>query len=87
MSTWTPVNAMSIDHPAIDIEHDEDALRELITALRPRLADVDEREMRELVTAALREFGPVRVTTFLPILVERSIGDLRKRILATSGAP
>jgi hypothetical protein len=77
MNTWTPAKGEPVDQPAINIEQDEDALGELITAVRPRLGDVDDHEARELVAAALSQFGSVRVTSFLPILVERSIRDLR----------
>ena len=47
---------------------------ELVAALRPRLADaVGHAEVDRLVREARAALGPVRVTTYLPILVERRV--------------
>jgi hypothetical protein len=47
---------------------------ELVAALRPRLADaVGHAEVDRLVREAIADLGPVRVTTYLPILVERRV--------------
>jgi hypothetical protein len=47
---------------------------ELVDALRPRLADaVGHAEVDRLVRQAIADLGPVRVTTYLPILVERRV--------------
>jgi hypothetical protein len=53
---------------------------ELVAALRPRLADeVGLAEVDRLVREARADLGPVRVTTYLPILVERRV---RQRVRA-----
>jgi hypothetical protein len=47
---------------------------ELVAALRPRLADeVGLAEVDRLVREARADLGPVRVTTYLPILIERRV--------------
>ena len=47
---------------------------ELVAALRPRLADaVGDAEVDQLVRDARADLGPVNVTTYLPILVERQV--------------
>ncbi len=47
---------------------------DLLAALRPRLADVvPEHEVERRVHDAFVSLGPVRVTTYLPILVERRV--------------
>jgi hypothetical protein len=47
---------------------------DLVAALRPRLADVvPEHEVAQRVHDAFRSLGAVRVTTYLPILVERRV--------------
>jgi hypothetical protein len=77
---------MSIDvsRPQLSVEHspvrDTPELvpdlveADLIEALRPRLADVvPEHEVAQRVHDAFRSLGAVRVTTYLPILVERRV--------------
>jgi len=55
---------------------------DLLAALRPRLVDVlPEREVDRRVHDALVALGPVRVTTYLPILVERQV---RAQLRATA---
>ncbi len=62
------------DRPTpITIQRDDEAFDDLVASVRPRLEKIDEREVSELVQLALTELGPVRVTAFLPVLVERSI--------------
>jgi hypothetical protein len=47
---------------------------ELVASLRPRLADtVGHAEVDRLVREARADLGAVRVTTYLPILVERRV--------------
>jgi hypothetical protein len=77
---------MTIDltRPTLTVEHGPraDALgpaaevveADLLAALRPRLVDVlPEDEVDQRVHDALVALGPVRVTTYLPILVERRV--------------
>src|SRR3712207_3267747 len=77
MSIPTPLDTSSTEQPLTDVEHDDEAVADLVSALNSRIPDADEGELRTLVTTALHELGPVRVTTFLPILVERRVRDLR----------
>jgi hypothetical protein len=47
---------------------------ELVASLRPRLADaVGHEEVDRLVREARAHLGAVRVTTYLPILIERLV--------------
>jgi hypothetical protein len=47
---------------------------DLVAALRPRLADaVGPAEADRLVREARADLGDVRVTTYLPILIERQV--------------
>jgi hypothetical protein len=47
---------------------------DLVAALRPRLADeVGHAEVDRLVREARADLGEVRVTTYLPILIERRV--------------
>lgn len=48
-------------------------LDDVVETLRARLGDLPEESLRRLVAAALDELGEVRVTTYLPILVERKV--------------
>jgi len=49
-------------------------LDDLVAALRPRLADeVGHAEVDRLVREARADLGQVRVTTYLPILIERRV--------------
>ena len=52
-----------------------DTLTDLLDTLRPRLTGLPESSLRELVSTALHDFGDVRVTTYLPILVERRVRE------------
>jgi hypothetical protein len=54
----------------------DDLVADLVTSLRPRLTSVPEEGLLELVRTALNELGEVRVTTYLPILVERRLRDV-----------
>jgi hypothetical protein len=59
---------------------------ELVASLRPRLADaVGHAEVDRLVREARADLGVVRVTTYLPILVERRVRQ-RVRTEHASGA-
>jgi hypothetical protein len=58
---------------------------ELVASLRPRLADaVGHAEVDRLVREARADLGVVRVTTYLPILVERLV---RQRVRTELAAP
>jgi hypothetical protein len=60
-------------------------LDDLVSALRPRLADAAPGvDLDVLVREAFAELGPVRVTTYLQILVERRV---RERLRSASFAP
>jgi hypothetical protein len=85
---------MTIDvtRPPLSLEHPSAADRpepvplevetELLATLRPRLVDVlPEQELAQRVHDALAALGPVRVTTYLPILVERRV---RAQLRATA---
>jgi hypothetical protein len=68
---------MSIDvsRPALSVEHSSDEVEaDLLSALRPRLTGVvPEGDVERLVHEAVVALTPVRVTTYLPILVERRV--------------
>lgn len=73
---------MTIDlrHPAPAAASADAEVDELVAALRPRLADaVGHPEVDRLVREARADLGPVRVTTYLPILIERRV---RQRVRA-----
>ncbi len=58
---------------------------ELIASLRPRLADtVGDAHVDRLVREALADLGAVRVTTYLPILIERRV---RQRVRTAPTVP
>jgi hypothetical protein len=46
---------------------------DVLASVRQRLLDVPEQDVERLVHEALVAIGPVRVTTYLPILVERRV--------------
>jgi hypothetical protein len=66
-------------------ESAEAEVDELVAALRPRLVDtVGLADVDRLVREARASLGPVRVTTYLPILIERKV---RQRVrMAQTGA-
>ena len=67
---------MTIDpRPAAPTATSADAdVDELVASLRPRLADeVGHEEVDRLVREARAHLGAVRVTTYLPILIERLV--------------
>ena len=67
---------MTMDvRPQAPITESADAeVDELVASLRPRLADtVGHAEVDRLVREARADLGAVRVTTYLPILVERRV--------------
>jgi hypothetical protein len=58
---------------------------ELIASLRPRLAGtVGDAEVDRLIREALADLGAVRVTTYLPILIERRV---RQRVRTVPPTP
>jgi hypothetical protein len=58
---------------------------ELVAALRPRLVDaVGPADVDRLVREARASLGPVRVTTYLPILIERQV---RQRVRTAQTDP
>jgi hypothetical protein len=68
-------------HEALSPEAEVD---ELVATLRPRLSDlVDLTEADRLVREARAELGPVRVTTYLPILIERTVRQRVRTAQAT----
>ncbi len=71
------VATMTVDaRPDVQLtEADTDPVTDLVNVLRPRLEDLPEASLRDMVTSVLDEFGEVRVTTYLPILVERRVRD------------
>lgn len=72
---------MTMDmRPQAPAEKSADAeVDELVASLRPRLTDaVGHEEVDRLVREARASLGVVRVTTYLPILVERRV---RQRVL------
>lgn len=63
--------------PDLQVVPDErDLVVEVVDALQPRLTEVAPADLRGLVESALGELGEVRVTTYLPILVERRVREL-----------
>ena len=66
--------------PAVTLATEErDLVVEVTDALQPRLQDVAPDALRGLVATALGELGEVRVTTYLPILVERDVREQLRR--------
>ncbi len=60
-------------HPGVEAESDR---LEVVESVRPRLADVAaSRDVDRLIDEALEGLLPARVTTYLPILVERRVRD------------
>jgi hypothetical protein len=70
-TTASPASTLrgtSVNEPVV-LEVDE-----LIASLRPRLVGtVGDAEVDRLIREAVADLGPVRVTTYLPILIERSV--------------
>jgi hypothetical protein len=72
MTIDVPVQATPAESAAAEVD-------ELVAALRPRLADaVGHAEVDRLVREARAALGQVRVTTYLPILVERRVRQLAR---------
>jgi hypothetical protein len=59
-------------HPGIE---QADTRLEVVESVRPRLSDLSADDVERLIEEALDELTPARVTTFLPILVERRVRD------------
>jgi hypothetical protein len=60
--------------PAASLAPEErDLVVEVVDALQPRLQEVAPDSLRGMVASALDELGEVRVTTYLPIIVERRV--------------
>ena len=68
---------MAVDtRPQVQVSGEEgDLVVDLVTALQPRLPDLPEDVLRRKVETAMQELGEVRVTTYLPILVERKVRE------------
>jgi hypothetical protein len=65
---------IDVQAPASTAESEAIEVDELVAALRPRLADaVGLADVDRLVREARADLGQVRVTTYLPILIERRI--------------
>ena len=74
--------------PAVTVATEErDLVAEVVEALQPRLPEVDPEALRSMVAAALGELGEVRVTTYLPIIVERRVREQLRVGSATSRIP
>jgi hypothetical protein len=59
--------ALDVDEPRID-------RLEVVTSVRTRVAGLAHgRDVDALINAAIDELGPVKVTTYVPILVERRV--------------
>jgi hypothetical protein len=54
---------------------EHDLVVEVADALQPRLQEVAPESLRGMVASALGELGEVRVTTYLPIIVERRVRE------------
>jgi hypothetical protein len=71
------VGSMAIQTPtpaAVSLAPEErDLVVEVVDALQPRLQEVAPDSLRGMVASALDELGEVRVTTYLPIIVERRV--------------
>jgi hypothetical protein len=62
--------------PAMTIETEErDLVVEVVDALQPRLQEVSPDSLKGMVASVLGELGEVRVTTYLPIIVERRVRE------------
>ena len=62
--------------PAITLATEErDLVVEVVDALQPRLPEVAPDALRAMVATVLGELGEVRVTTYLPIIVERRVRE------------
>ncbi len=62
------------------VDDSRDLVVDVVQALQPRLKDLPEESLRRMVQSALDGMGDVRVTTYLPILIERKVrDDLRQR--------
>jgi hypothetical protein len=62
--------------PAVSLAPEErDLVVEVVDALQPRLQEVAPDSLRGMVASAISELGEVRVTTYLPILVERRVRE------------
>ena len=74
--------------PSVSVATEErDLVVEVVDALQPRLQDVAPESLRGLVASALGELGEVRVTTYLPIIVERRVREQLRVQSATSRIP
>ncbi len=61
--------------PALSLV-ESDPVPDLVDSLRARIEGVSETRLAELVRAAVDGLGEVRVTTYLPVLVERRVREL-----------
>lgn len=66
---------MAMDTASITSSDEHDPVVDMVHVLQPRLKDLPEESLRRMVEAALDDIGDVRVTTYLPILVERKVRD------------
>ena len=57
------------------VTEERDLVVEVVDALQPRLQEVAPDSLRGMVATALGELGEVRVTTYLPIIVERRVRE------------
>lgn len=56
-----------------DIYPDDELVIDLTQSIRPRLSEVDGRDLEPRVRLALEELAPVHVTAYLGVLVERRL--------------
>ena len=74
--------------PSVTVANeDRDLVVEVVDALQPRLQEVAPESLRGMVASALGELGEVRVTTYLPIIVERRVREQIRAQSATSRIP
>ena len=73
--------------PAVMVTEERDLVVEVVDALQPRLPEVAPESLRGMVADALGELGEVRVTTYLPIIVERRVRELIRDGSATTRVP
>jgi hypothetical protein len=65
---------LSVERGVEVVQSPEEQFNDLMDAVRPRLADLDDNpELEPAVRSAYAALQPIRVTTYLPILVERAV--------------
>jgi hypothetical protein len=74
--------AVQSPNPVQHVAEERDLQADVTEALRPRFPDLEADRLRAMIGSAIARLGDVRVTTYLPILVERMVReDLRADVL------